>query len=97
MPIYKRLATVILLISVIALVFACRGGGDITPVDSTPGTSTSDAGPQSTATAEPPGEPLTISLPDEARILYEAWRIVQREYVDIDNIDARVLSDGACL
>ena len=39
--------------------------------------------------------PLTISLPDEARALYEVWRIVQREYVDIDNVDARVLSDGA--
>ena len=95
MPISKRLATVILLISVIALVFACRGGGDITPVDSTPNESTSDASPQSTATAEPPGELLTISLPDEARALYEVWRIVQREYVDIDTVDARVLSDGA--
>ena len=95
MPISKRLATVILLISVIALVFACRGGGDITPVDSAPNESTSDASPQSTATAEPPGEPLTISLPDEARALYEVWRIVQREYVDIDTVDARVLSDGA--
>ena len=95
MPIFKRLATVILLISVIALVFACRGGGDITPVDSTPNESTSDASPQSTATAEPNEEPLTISLPDKARALYEVWRIVQREYVDIDNVDARVLSDGA--
>ena len=95
MPIFKRLATVILLISITAFVLACQGDGEATPGESTPNTGVSEPGPQATATAEPTEEPLTISLPDDARALYEAWRIVQREYVDIDNIDSRVLSDGA--
>ncbi len=95
MPIFKRLATVILLISITAFILACQGDGEATPGESTPNTGVSEPGPQATATAEPTEEPLTISLPDDARALYEAWRIVQREYVDIDNIDSRVLSDGA--
>ncbi len=94
MSIPKRLALALLILSLMTLAFGCQDNGDAGPSASAPDTpNTSD--PQATATADPHEELSTISLPDEARALFEAWRIVQQEYVDIENIDPRVLSDGA--
>ena len=95
----KRIAISLLAASLLLLAAACGGGGEGPPIDDQPVVespspdSPSESSP--TATVAPPEEPRTIALPDETRALFEAWRIVQREYVDIDNIDPRVLSDGA--
>ena len=95
----KRITIALLVASLFLFAAACGGNGvDPTPQDpATVETPSSDSSSESssTATVAPPEEPRTISLPDETRALFEAWRIVQREYVDIDNIDPRVLSDGA--
>lgn len=96
----KRIASTLLIASLFILGAACQGNDNdaSTPqstatVQSQSSNSTLDSSP--TATFAPSDEPHTIVLPDEARALFEAWRIVQREYVDIYNIDPRVLSDGA--
>ena len=96
----KRISLPLLIASLFIFTVACQGssGTDPTPddlvgVESPSSKSSSESSP--TATVAPPEESRTISLPDETRALFEAWRIVQREYVDIDNIDPRVLSDGA--
>ena len=95
----KRITIALLVASLFLIAAACGGNGvDPTPQDrETVESPSSDSSSESssTATVAPPEEPRTISLPDETRALFEAWRIVQREYVDIDNIDPRVLSDGA--
>ena len=95
----KRTVLALLTSSLFLFAAACGGNGvDPTPQDpATAQSPSSDSPSESTATATvaPPEEPRTIALPDETRALFEAWRIVQREYVDIDNIDPRVLSDGA--
>lgn len=97
MTIAKRLsiAFLILAITLIPVLSACQNGIEVDPSDPADVESTAGSAPEATATQESPEEILTISLPDEARTLFEAWRIVQREYVDIENIDPRVLSDGA--
>ena len=95
----KRTVLALLISSLFLFAAACGGNGvDPTPQDPATAQSPSSDSPSEsppTATVAPPEEPRTIALPDETRALFEAWRIVQREYVDIDNIDPRVLSDGA--
>ena len=95
----KRIAISLLAASLLLLAAACGGGGEGPPIDDQPVVESpspdSPSESSTTATVAPPEEPRTIALPDETRALFEAWRIVQREYVDIDNIDPRVLSDGA--
>ena len=96
----KSITLVLLLASLLAFSVACQGtdNADPTPDDPAAVESSSSESPSEsaqTATVSTPEEPRTIALPDESRALFEAWRIVQREYVDIDNIDPRVLSDGA--
>lgn len=96
----KRITLALLLASLLIFAAACQGidVSDPTPDSSTAAESTSSESSSETsptATVAPPEESRTIALPDETRALFEAWRIVQREYVDIDDIDPRVLSDGA--
>ena len=96
----KSITLVLLLASLLAFSVACQGAdnADPTPDDPAAVESSSSESPSEsaqTATVSTTEEPRTIALPDESRALFEAWRIVQREYVDIDNIDPRVLSDGA--
>ena len=99
MKIIKRFSPALLIAFLFAFAVACQGNGsDPTPDDQAvveSPSSESTSAPAPTATVAPPDEHRTIALPDETRALFEAWRIVQREYVDIDNIDPRVLSDGA--
>ena len=99
MKIIKRFSPALLIAFLFAFAIACQGNGsDPTPDDQAvveSPSSESTSAPAPTATVAPPDEHRTIALPDETRALFEAWRIVQREYVDIENIDPRVLSDGA--
>ena len=37
----------------------------------------------------------SVKLPDDARSLFEAWRIIMQDFVEIEELDPRVLSDGA--
>lgn len=96
----KIITPFLLVASLFIFAVACQ---DSDVSDPTPGNPVGVESPSSGSPSEsalsaavaPPEEPRTIALPDEARTLFEAWRIVQREYVDIDDIDPRVLSDGA--
>ena len=103
MTIVKRLsiAFLILSIAIVPILAACQDGGKPELVEPGNVETASPSAADDTGTEKPTQEPLAlnlpdeISLPDEARPLFEAWRIVQREYVDIENVDPRVLSDGA--
>ena len=51
---------------------------------------------QSSPTLAPSPTPIdTIRIPDEGRTLFEAWQVIMEDFVEIDEIDPRVLSDGA--
>ncbi len=39
----------------------------------------------------------TIEIPDEGQPLLEAWKLIQRDFVENDSLDNRALSDGAIL
>ena len=57
-------------------------------------TSSSTSAPAATST--PVATPVpSVKLPDDARSLFEAWLIIMQDYVGIEEIDPRVLSDGA--
>ena len=56
----------------------------------------------SQTTASPSLEPsptalATISIPEEGRPLFEAWELIQRDFVENDLLDSRALSDGVIL
>ncbi len=47
---------------------------------------------------EPEATPIPeVFIPDEGRILYEAWRVIMQDFVEQDILDPRLLSDGSIL
>ncbi|MEE9249122.1 MAG: S41 family peptidase [Dehalococcoidia bacterium] len=77
----------------IVLVVGVACGTTQAVTTSTP-TSSSTSGPVATST--PVATPVSsVKLPDDARSLFEAWRIIMQDFVGIEEIDPRVLSDGA--
>ena len=38
-----------------------------------------------------------MTLPDDGRILFEAWRIIMQDFVEQETLDPRLLSDGSIL
>ena len=65
-----------------------------TPTSTTSPTSSSASTP-SIASTPAPTPVSSVKLPDDARSLFEAWRIIMQDFVEIEEIDPRVLSDGA--
>ncbi len=60
-------------------------------------------GVSSTQSQTPPSltpSPTAISsirIPDDGRLLFDAWQVILQDFVETDRIDTRVLSDGAIL
>ena len=85
----------------IALIVGVACGTTQAVTTSTP-TASSSSSPASGSTSVPsitstPAQtPVpSVKLPDDARSLFEAWRIIMQDFVEIEELDPRVLSDGA--
>ncbi|MFQ5874764.1 MAG: hypothetical protein ACE5JL_13355, partial [Dehalococcoidia bacterium] len=52
----------------------------------------------STTPAASTATPISsVRIPDEGRLLFEAWRVLMQDFIENDTLDPRLLSDGAIL
>lgn len=84
----------LLLIALIVGV-ACGTTQAVTPSDPTSTSSPTSGSAPSPSVTSTPVVVSSVKLPDDARSLFEAWRIIMQDFVEIEELDPRVLSDGA--